>query len=43
MLQPENCEKFEEDEDLCATCECYNHCWGESPWTEANRVWYGKG
>ena len=38
----EDCEALQMDEHVCSTCGYYNECWGESPWTEANRVWYGK-
>ena len=39
----EDCEALQASETVCSTCEYYLDCWGESPWTEANRVWYGKG
>ena len=31
IITPETCEKFEENEDNCDVCDCYNNCWGESP------------
>jgi predicted RecB family nuclease len=37
MLTTETCEQFAMDEDSCATCECWNHCYGESLWVEAIR------
>ena len=39
----EDCEALQMDEHACGECEYYLDCWGESPWTEANRVCYGKG
>jgi hypothetical protein len=42
LTEPEDCKRFQENEHNCATCDNWNNCWGESPWTEANRVWYGR-